>query len=223
MATFVPSLHASTLQADFLLRRSQDAVHAVINDHSVFQAFSDAGHPATVPVEEWRNDSGEVFQSHYQFDTDEWNAMRFELAKRAGIDESVLIMTNLTTRQNSEDPPDFFCTNFNKNPKVYSTTAGLALGGVCQYLVDGGALLGKTQIVRRNVPDVNNRAVVAIFRYTWYNLKWATVSACTVAGSIGLNEACSQPATGNEGEQPATAGFDGKNAEVEIGLEIAAA
>lgn len=118
MATFVPSLHASTLRADFLFRRSQDAVHAVINDHSVFQAFSEAGHPDTVPVEEWRNDSGEVFQSHYQFDTDEWNAMRFELAKRAGIDEAVLATTNLTTRQISEDPPDFFCTNFNKNPKV---------------------------------------------------------------------------------------------------------
>lgn len=118
IANFVPSLHASTLQADFLLRRSQDAVHAVINDHSVFQAFSEAGHPDTAPVQEWRNDDGEVFQSHYAFDTDEWNAMRFELAKRAGIDETVLALTNLTTRQGSDDPPEFFCTNFNKKPLV---------------------------------------------------------------------------------------------------------
>ncbi|GIZ38845.1 hypothetical protein CKM354_000224400 [Cercospora kikuchii] len=149
--------------------------------------------------------------------------MRFELAKRAGIDETVLALTNLTTRQESDDPPEFFCTNFNKKLLVYSATAGMALGGVCQYLVEGGTLVGKTQIVRRNVPDVNNRAVIAIFRYTWYNLKWATVTACGIAGSIGLNQACSQPATGNEGEQPATAEFDGKNAEVEIGLEITAA
>lgn len=72
----------------------------------------------------------------------------------------------------------------------------MALGGVCQYLVEDGTLVGKTQIVRRNVPDVNNRAEIAIFRYTWYNLKWATVTACGIAGSIGLNQACSQPATG---------------------------
>ena len=116
LATLAPLSNAGAVSSDFLLQRDMDWIHELTNDDAIFNAFSDAGHPDTEPKQTWTNGMGEVYQSLYSFDEEEWQSMRGSILLQHGLNETEL-RGPLATRDD-DDPPAFFCTNINTHPYV---------------------------------------------------------------------------------------------------------
>lgn len=117
LATIARFANAGALSSDFLLGRSLDLIDDLTSDEAIFRAFGEAGHADTAPVQTWTNGMGEVYQSLYSFDEQEWQEMRASILSTNGLNETdVLESRGLVVRD--EDPPAFFCKNINTNPRV---------------------------------------------------------------------------------------------------------
>lgn len=167
-AALAPLCHGSSMPENFLFGRSINSLEDLSED-LIFSAFSDTGHPATVPVHTWTNGDGVDYQSLYEFDTADWDDMRASILEASGLNGTT---SALATRQSEEDPPVFFCLNQNTQPLVryslilirrlareltiqlqaYTASLSAAAAAVCQAFVFGGEQAGKTQVIRRNVP-----------------------------------------------------------------------
>lgn len=118
LVAFAPFSNAGALSSDFLLGRSLDLINDLTSDEAIFRAFGEAGHADTAPVQTWTNGMGDVYQSLYSFDEQEWQDMRASILSKNGLNETdVLEARGLVARQD-EDPPAFFCKNINTNPRV---------------------------------------------------------------------------------------------------------
>lgn len=125
-AALVPLASCSAVPSDFHLARRTQYIDDLVSEDAILDAFIEANHPAAVPNRTWENDKGETYQTLWEFDEADWQEMRASIMDKAGVSESdVVVRSELATRQ--DDPPPFFCKNFNTNPKVglYHTSAQL--------------------------------------------------------------------------------------------------
>ena len=119
LASAVPLAYSSSISADFLLGRSMDNLE--INDDVIIKAFSDAGHESVLhPLQTWENEDGVTYQTLYDFDADEWKAMRSSLLEKSSFNEPDYAAV---VRRQAEDAPVFFCKNQQTNPKGLPSNA----------------------------------------------------------------------------------------------------
>lgn len=110
------SLAYCSASSDFLVGRGFDGLNDLIDDTAILKAFTNAGHhDALFPMQTWENNEGETYQTLYEFDAEEWRAMRSSLFEKASLNETE--SSGLVARQ-SEDAPVFFCYNRNTQTKV---------------------------------------------------------------------------------------------------------
>lgn len=189
-ASLVSLAYSSSPSADFLIGRGVDGLDDLIDDNAILQAFTDAGHhDALFPKQTWENNEGKTYQTLYDFDADEWRAMRSSLFEKAGLNETD--SSYVIRRQSEDDAPVFFCYNRDTRPVVslgfihveerrlvliacfqaYTASLGAAVNAVCSGFAFGAERINRVQTIQRNI-QVSDAARAPAWPLSYRARKW---------------------------------------------------